>query len=79
MRESVVEKKLAAEVKKRGGLAVKFDSHAREDPRVVVGIERIDAEALAMGVGTRHVEDGDAQRRERRPQGKVHILRLDPI
>ena len=58
---------------------VDLDGHAREDPRVVVGIERIDAEALAVGVGTRHVEDGDAQRRERRPQGKVHILRLDPI
>ena len=39
------------------GLAVEFDSHAREHPRVVVGIQRVDAEALAVGVDARRIED----------------------
>ena len=57
---------------------VEFDRHARKHPRMVVDTEGIDPEALAVGVGPGRIEDGRAQRRNRRPQREIHILRLDP-
>ena len=61
------------------GLAVKFDSHAREDPRVVVGVQRVHAEALAVGVDARRIEDGRTERGNRSPQREIHVLRFDTV
>ena len=61
------------------GLAVEFHGHAREHPRMVVGIEGIDPETLAVGVYARRIEDRRAQRRDRGPERKVHILRFDTV
>ena len=61
------------------GLEIELDRHARKHPRVVVGIERIHAESLAVGVDARRVENRRTERRNRRPQGEIHLLRLDAI
>lgn len=61
------------------GLAVEFDGHARKHPRMVVGIQRIDSEPLAVGVDARGVEYRAAQRRDCRPQREIHVLRFNPV
>ena len=60
-------------------LAVEFHGHAREHPRMVVGIEGVDPETLAVGVDARRIEDRRAQRRDRGPEREIHILRFDTV
>ena len=40
------------------GAAVELERDARKDPRMVVGIQGIDAETLAVGIGARGIEHG---------------------
>ena len=61
------------------GPGIELHGHTRKHPRVVVGIQRIDAEAFAVGVDARRIEDRSPQRGDRRPQREIHILRLDPV
>ena len=61
------------------GLAVEFHGHAREHPRMVVGIESVDPETFAVGVNARRIEDRRAQRRDRGPEREIHILRFDTV
>ena len=46
---------------------------------MVVGIEGVDPETLAVGVDARRIEDRLAQRRDRGPEREIHILRFDTV
>ena len=58
---------------------VDLDRHARQNPRVVVGIQYVHTEALAVGIHPRRVENRRPQRRQRRPKREVDLLGLDPV
>ena len=45
----------------------------------ILNTARIDAEAFAVGVDARRIEDRTPQRRNRRPQCEIHILGLDSV
>ena len=58
------------------GAAVQLEGHARKYPRMVLPVERIDAESLPVGVEPRRIEHGAAQCRHRRTQRKIDFLRF---